>query len=34
MGMISSSVERINETQTVISGVLTEQSAVTRAILE
>jgi methyl-accepting chemotaxis protein len=34
LGAISSAVERINETQTVIGGVLTEQSAVTRAILE
>jgi len=34
LASISSAVERINETQTVISGVLTEQSAVTRAILE
>lgn len=31
---ISSVVERINETQSVIGGVLTEQSAVTKAILE
>ena len=31
---ISAVVERINETQTVIGGVLTEQSAVTKAILE
>ncbi|MGY2126831.1 GAF domain-containing protein [Blastococcus sp. SYSU DS0617] len=34
LAAISTAVERINETQTVISGVLTEQSAVTRAILE
>ncbi|MGY1752289.1 GAF domain-containing protein [Blastococcus sp. SYSU D01042] len=33
LAAISAAVERINETQTVISGVLTEQSAVTRAIL-
>jgi hypothetical protein len=31
---ISSAVEQINETQTVIGGVLTEQAAVTRAILD
>ena len=31
---ISGVVERINETQSVIGGVLTEQSAVTKAILE
>ncbi|HLM04987.1 MAG TPA: GAF domain-containing protein [Blastococcus sp.] len=34
LGAISSIVEQINETQTVIGGVLTEQSAVTRAILD
>ena len=34
LAAISSVVESINETQTVISGVLTEQSAVTRAILD
>ena len=31
---IGTAVERINETQSVISGVLTEQAAVTRAILD
>ena len=31
---ISTVVERINETQHVIGGVLTEQSAVTKAILD
>ena len=34
LAAISTAVESINETQTVISGVLTEQSAVTRAILD
>ena len=34
LGQISAVVERINETQQVIGGVLTEQSAVTKAILE
>jgi GAF domain-containing protein len=34
LAAISAAVERINETQSVISGVLTEQSAVTRAILD
>jgi GAF domain-containing protein len=34
LAAISTAVEQINETQTVIGGVLTEQSAVTRAILE
>jgi methyl-accepting chemotaxis protein len=34
LAAISSIVESINETQTVIGGVLTEQAAVTRAILE
>ncbi|MGY1801673.1 GAF domain-containing protein [Blastococcus sp. SYSU D00922] len=34
LAAISSSVQSINETQSVISGVLTEQSAVTRAILD
>ncbi|RBY84153.1 chemotaxis protein [Blastococcus sp. TF02A-30] len=33
LAAISSAVEQINETQTVIGGVLTEQSAVTKAIL-
>ncbi len=33
LAAISAAVERINETQSVISGVLTEQSAVTRGIL-
>jgi len=33
LSAISTAVERINETQAVIGGVLTEQSAVTRAIL-
>ena len=34
LAAISTAVASINETQTVISGVLTEQSAVTRAILD
>jgi GAF domain-containing protein len=34
LAAISTAVESINETQTVISGVLTEQSAVTKAILD
>ena len=34
LAAISTAVEQINETQTVIGGVLTEQSAVTRAILD
>jgi GAF domain-containing protein len=34
LGAISSVVESINETQGVISGVLTEQTAVTKAILD
>jgi len=34
LAAISTAVESINQTQTVISGVLTEQSAVTRAILD
>jgi GAF domain-containing protein len=34
LGAISEAVQSINETQSVISGVLTEQTAVTRAILE
>jgi GAF domain-containing protein len=34
LAAISTAVDSINETQTVISGVLTEQSAVTRAILD
>jgi len=34
LAAISSIVEKINETQGIISGVLTEQSAVTRAILD
>jgi methyl-accepting chemotaxis protein len=34
LGAISDAVESINETQTVIGGVLTEQSAVTKAILD
>jgi GAF domain-containing protein len=34
LGAISSIVERINETQAVISGVLTQQGDVTRAILD
>jgi methyl-accepting chemotaxis protein len=34
LGAISSVVESINETQSVIGGVLTEQTAVTRAILD
>ena len=34
LSAIGSIVDRINETQTVISGVLTEQSTVTKAILE
>jgi methyl-accepting chemotaxis protein len=34
LATISSVVESINETQSVIGGVLTEQSAVTRAILD
>ena len=34
LGAISSVVDSINETQGVISGVLTEQTAVTRAILD
>ena len=33
LGAISNVVESINETQSVISGVLTEQTAVTKAIL-
>ena len=33
LGAISTVVESINETQSVISGVLTEQTAVTKAIL-
>ena len=34
LAAISSIVEQINETQTVISGVLTEQASVTKAILD
>jgi methyl-accepting chemotaxis protein len=34
LGAISTVVESINETQSVISGVLTEQTAVTKAILD
>ena len=34
LGEIVGVVDRINETQTVIGGVLTEQVAVTRAILD
>jgi methyl-accepting chemotaxis protein len=34
LAAISSVVESINETQQVIGGVLTEQSSVTRAILD
>jgi methyl-accepting chemotaxis protein len=34
LAAISSIVEKINETQGVISGVLTEQAAVTKAILD
>ncbi|WP_116449352.1 GAF domain-containing protein [Blastococcus litoris] len=34
LAAISSAVESINETQTVIGGVLTEQAAVTKAILD
>jgi GAF domain-containing protein len=34
LAAISTAVEKINETQTVIGGVLTEQAAVTKAILD
>jgi hypothetical protein len=34
LGAISSVVASINETQQVIGGVLTEQTAVTKAILD
>ena len=34
LGAISTVVESINETQSVIGGVLTEQTAVTKAILD
>jgi methyl-accepting chemotaxis protein len=34
LAAISSAVEQINETQTVIGGVLTEQAAMTKAILD
>ena len=34
LAAISSAVEKINETQGIISGVLTEQAAVTKAILD